>query len=248
MSLPSKDPISPVRAIFHDVLSAESDESASRDLRRAVSYGSSLPPQSAAALLHASQVRPAPHEQSRLQETSSLKPAQLAQAFSDAKLTRELLMDEPGASWRPPFPSDQIMQPDLGELRDAILTLKNCTASLMQQLTPQLVQLTRLIAQRVILKEALNDPDLPLRLVQQSLTTLDHRGQVNVMLGAAFAHGAEQLQSQLERDGVRCEVQVLEHLAPYACQVKTQLGAVDESLETRLDQVLRDGLDTAQPS
>ena len=240
--------MTPVRAIFHDVLPAQQRDLPSwlRKPGAAANYGSSLPPQSAAALLHASAgKKPAANENEELasKERSKTKTKNSpSDPFLDARMQSASLAAEVSESWRPPAPSldrQALLERELQELRHAIVSMKKAEGTLLDQLTPQLLRLTRLIAERVIESEALSDPELPIRLVRAGMASLNHGGQVAVVLGPAFGEAAESLQTHLEGDGIRCEVQVLEHLSPFTCQVKATLGAVDESLETRLDHVLQ---------
>ncbi len=250
MSPNNKGPLVPVRAIFHDVLPAQQRDLPSW-LRKpgSVSYGSSLPPQSAAALLHASAIQPGPANEnealshSDVTATRDKSRERHSDPVLDARMQSAALAAEASESWIPGPSSQssdrkQLLDRELGELRHAIVSMKNAESALLEHMTPQLLRLTRLIAERVIEAEALKDPELPLRLVREGMTSLNHGGQIAVVLGTAFSESADRLQTTLEQDGIRCEVQVLSHLSPFSCQVKAKLGAVDESLETRLDHVL----------
>ncbi len=249
MSPNPKRPLTPVKAIFHDVLPAQQRDVPSW-LRKpgAITYGSSLPPQSAAALLHASAAKPNvanENEPPLPSEQSTTQPkGQTSDPLLDARVQSQSIAAEASESWLPAASPQSLdrnarIERELDELRHAILSLKNAESALLEHMTPQLLRLTRLIAERVIETEALKDPELPLRLVREAMGSLNHGGQVAVVLGTAFGPTADLLQTTLEQDGIRCEVQVLEHLTPFACQVKANLGAVDESLETRLDHVLQ---------
>lgn len=250
MSRNNKAPVTPVRAIFHDVLPAQRRDLPSW-LRKPANpnLGSSLPPQSAAALLHATHgKKPQLNDPEARSKPSESPPTQSRPPHGDplleARMQSATLAAEVSESWRPPAMSGgldrhHLLERELGELRHAIISLKRAENDLLEQLTPSLLRLARLIAERVLESEALKDPELPERLVREGLASLNHNGQIVIVLGSAFSHAVERLQMFLEQDGINCEIQVLDHVSPFSCQVKAQLGAVDESLEARLDHVLQ---------
>lgn len=237
-------PLAPVRAIFHDVLPAETRDVPQWMRRRAFS---SAPPETAAALLHASEPRKKSSPTSDYPRPGSKPPSYTpadADPALDARIQSAALASEISESWQPPpaAPAQDSQPPRLDlameEVRAAIAALQETRTQLLRELEPQLLALTRMVAERVLETELPQDHGLSLRLVHEGLQALDHNGHVAVLLGSGFAAEASHLQTRLEEDGIRCEIQVAEHLPTYACRIRTELGAVDESVETRLDKVL----------
>lgn len=250
-----KAPLSPIKAIFHDVLPAEARDVPSWLRRPPVGHrGSSLPPQTAAALLHAEVSRPA----ARAHEASKATPSPTSEAGAaasesrrdpmfDARMQSASLAAEVSESWRPSsgggLDERALAESAMEQVYQAISELRTSQSQSLEQLMPDVVRLCRLVCERVLETESLRDPELPLRLVKEGLHSLDHGGAVTVFLGSGFQSAAESLETRLGRDGVRCTVNVLDQLPPFACQVRAELGAVDESLETRLDNILASFLD-----
>jgi flagellar biosynthesis/type III secretory pathway protein FliH len=102
----------------------------------------------------------------------------------------------------------------------------------------QLVELVKLIGRRVLLRELHLDPRLVQNLVQEGLSALGQSDRVTVKLGAFFADARPDIEARLEEGGMTCRVVVDPALGRYACQLETQLGRVDESVEARLDALL----------
>ncbi len=111
----------------------------------------------------------------------------------------------------------------------------------------ELISLARAICRRVIGRELQLDPHVCVSLVQEGLKALGQHDQVSVRLGPFFSEAAEDLAQQLEARGVNAEVSVDPALSPYGCLIETAFGRVDESIETRLDQLL-DALDEIESS
>jgi len=248
----SRGPVAPVRAIFHDIVPAQKRD-VPNWMRKGSGSGSasSMPPTSAAALLHADQTKVAPSKNDNAQPYSP--PAHQPHASDvggapepgdpllDARMQSASLADEASESWIPGAAQEDpkpVLMEALAELRAAIVDLAHSKAQMLRTLEPELLTLTRLIAERVLEGHLPSDNTLPHRLVQEGLRCLDHQGEISVTLGPGFAAHTDELEAELKRDGVVCEVTVLEHLALYACQIRTQLGSVDESVETRLDKIL----------
>lgn len=253
-----RTPLSPVRAIFHDVLPAEQRDVPSWLRKPQLGHrGSSLPPQTAAALLHAEVHRPpAPandaHHAAAPPRSDSAKVSSASEhdPLFDARMRSASLAAEVTESWRPSpgagLDERALAENAMEQVHQAISELRASHSQSREQLMPDLVRLCRLVCERVLEIESLRDPELPLRLVREGLHSLDHGGAVTVVLGSGFASAAETLETRLGHEGVRCTVSVLEQLPPFTCQVRAELGAVDESLETRLDNILASFLDAEE--
>jgi Flagellar assembly protein FliH len=233
-------PLTPVRAIFHDVLPAQSIE-VPRWMKGA--RVSSLPPESAAALLYSADARKK-QKNGQYSASSSRPPSPRAPGTDpelDARMHSASLAAEVSESWRPPSPAaDPLPRIDLAmeEVRTAVAGLQDTRNQLLRELEPQLLALTRMVTERVLETHLPGEHELSQRLVHEGLQALDHNGQAIISLGIGFASQVDSLRARLEQDGIRAEVHVEEHLSSYACRIRTELGAVDESVETRLDKLL----------
>lgn len=232
-------PLTPVRAIFHDVLPAQT-----REIPRWMKGArvSSVPPESAAALLYSSdshKKKPGQYTASSSRPPASRTPG--TDPDLDARMHSVALAAELTESWRPPPPQvDLTPRIDLAmdEVRTAVAGLQDVRSQLLRELEPQLLALTRMVTERVLETHLPTDHELSHRLVHEGLQALDHNGQATIVVGLGFASQVDSLRSRLEQDGIRAEVQVGEHLSSYACRIRTELGSVDESVETRLDKLL----------
>lgn len=122
---------------------------------------------------------------------------------------------------------------------DAIEALAEARRKVLVESTQDLVKLTGLIAKRVIGREVSVDPKLVLGLVQEGLEALGQYDRIHVRLGPEFESVKQDLTTKLRSRGVEYEVVLDPDLPPYGCVVETDLGHVDESLDARLEQLLR---------
>ena len=236
-------PLAPVRAIFHDVLPAQTREVPGWMKSARIS---SMPPESAAALLHSADSHKKKPTDGRYPAPSSRPPSNRTASSHpelDARIHSAALAAEVSESWRPPPPSpqtDQLPRVDLAmeEVRAAVAGLQEARSQLLRELEPQLLALTRMVTERVLETHLPGDHELSHRLVHEGLQALDHNGQASIVLGSGFANEVSSLQARLEQEGIRADIQVGEHLSSYACRIRTELGAVDESVELRLDKLL----------
>lgn len=103
----------------------------------------------------------------------------------------------------------------------------------------ELVELVRVICRRVILREVSLHPEVVHRLVQAGLEALGRGDRVTVRLGPFFSDSRDHIASELSHKGVDCTIVIDPSVGAHGCQLETQLGRVDESVETRLDVLLR---------
>lgn len=102
----------------------------------------------------------------------------------------------------------------------------------------QLLALARLVAERVIEREIDADTALLGRLVREGLAALEVRDQVHVTLGEGFEAASGELVAHLADQGISATVNVDEKGPVFGCRLRAELGEVDESLEARLDLVM----------
>jgi flagellar assembly protein FliH len=102
----------------------------------------------------------------------------------------------------------------------------------------RLVELSLLVARRVIAREVSLDPKIVRQLVREGISALGERDRTVVRVGTFFAEMGEHLQTELSTSKMHCEVIVDPTLSPTGCIVETDLGRVDESIETRLSNLI----------
>jgi len=148
----------------------------------------------------------------------------------------------PSAPSEPPGPPPELV----AAFGTALEELAAARARLLFETREQLAELAGLIARRVIARELALDPRLVVGLVQEGLEALGAYDQVTVRLGAWFESARDDLSARLRSRGIALEIVLDPTLPPDGCVVETELGRVDESLETRLDHLLR-GLASEEP-
>lgn len=135
----------------------------------------------------------------------------------------------------PPEPSLEMIE----GFASALESLADARRRLMDDSAEELAKLAGLIAKRVIGREVSLDPRIVLALVQEGLEALGQHDRIQVRLGPEFESVQSELAQRLKSRGVEFDVFVDVELPPYGCLVETDLGRVDESVERRLEQLLR---------
>lgn len=121
----------------------------------------------------------------------------------------------------------------------ALTLLASERERLLVETAGQVAELAALIARRVIGRELSLDPMLVRELVREGIEALGQHDRVVVRVGHAFQTARQALQEELRSDGGRFEVRLDPSLADYGCVVETELGQVDESIESRLETLLQ---------
>jgi hypothetical protein len=109
----------------------------------------------------------------------------------------------------------------------------------LEQTASQLGELATIIARRVIAHEISLNPNVVAGLVNEGLAALGAHDRVLVRVGRSFAASAASLATRLADRGAHAEVRLDESLADFGCVVETELGRVDESIETRISTLLQ---------
>ena len=125
-------------------------------------------------------------------------------------------------------------------LEQSVEELSLLRGKMMEETEEQLVTLAVTIAQRVIGREVSLDPEILLTLAAEGIDALGDRDRVVVRFG--FLDRDDLLASMVERlkrRAPRCEVLQDPSLGPGQCVVESEFGQVDESVDSRLDNVLR---------
>ncbi|MGC4092258.1 MAG: FliH/SctL family protein [Polyangiaceae bacterium] len=123
-------------------------------------------------------------------------------------------------------------------LEQAIVDLGSERERVFAETAGQLAQLAVLIARRVIGRELSLDPNLVRGLVREGLSALGQHDRVLVRLGSGFESARERIESDLSHNGARAEVRFDAALDAYGCMIETDMGQVDESIESRLETLL----------
>ncbi|MEO7037473.1 MAG: FliH/SctL family protein [Polyangiaceae bacterium] len=185
----------------------------------------------------------------------SLRPPPLPSEFVDA-IRQEL---EPERASRPPRASEMparmpsvppaaadapepivIVDPHAtAAFEEAVELLVLERSRVLEQTASQLGELATIIARRVIAHEISLNPNVVAGLVNEGLAALGAHDRVLVRVGRSFAESCAKLSTRLSDRGAHAEVRLDESLPDYGCVVETELGRVDESIETRISTLLQ---------
>jgi len=191
----------------------------------------------------------------------SLKPPPLPSEFVDAirqELEPERASRPPRASEFPPRmasvpapapmpsaaaepgPVQLIVDPEATHaFEQAIELLVAERSRVLEQTASQLGELATIIARRVIAHEISLNPSIVAGLVNEGLSALGAHDRVLVRIGSAFGAARANLEQRLADRGAHAEVRLDEALSEYGCVVETELGRVDESIESRIATLLQ---------
>ncbi|MBI5537743.1 MAG: hypothetical protein HY898_33775 [Deltaproteobacteria bacterium] len=151
-------------------------------------------------------------------------------------------------SFVPPTPMAS-SQPDpaLSEaLERCIADLVHVRTRVLKQSEQQLVALAARIARRVIGREIAEDPRILMDLATEGIEALVSRDQTTVRVGDWMDERAfESFRARLQAQRPGCRVVQDSSIGPGGCIVETDMGKVDESVDTRLANVLA-GLPTQE--
>ena len=218
---------------------------------------------------------PSAQRLSSKRESPSLKPPRLPAEFVDAvrqelgempQPERRSMRPSEAAVPRPPSmpPPDAFAAVEAGPLtaapqrgidpelthafEEAVELLIHERQRVFEQTASQLAELAAVIARRVIAREISLHPSLVFDLVREGLDALGKHDRVVIRLGRGLEGQRAVLEQRLLDRGSRAEVRVEPQLAEHACLVETELGQVDESVETRLATLLHALRPDSQPA
>ena len=135
----------------------------------------------------------------------------------------------------PPAPEHEA----LSALRQALTDIGSLRDVIFHQTEHQLVELAVTIARQVLAREIATDPTVLLGLAREGIRALDEKDKIVVRFGAALEESMiDEFTDALRKDAPRCAVIIDPTLGARECIVETELGRVDESVETRLYHVL----------
>jgi flagellar assembly protein FliH len=134
--------------------------------------------------------------------------------------------------------SQQFYEQAISGIAEALESLDQARRDLLYQAEPRLIELAVLIARRVIATELRANSDIVADLVREGIDALAVRDKVRVSLGPGFTLAATLITEQLVARGIELELQVVPGMPEYGCVVETDIGSVDEGIESRLDRLL----------
>lgn len=123
-------------------------------------------------------------------------------------------------------------------LDHAVAALGDARKKVFDATAAEIVELATVIARRVIGRELSIDPSLVEGLVREGIDALGQHDRLVVRLGNRFAEAGEALARRLQTNGTTVDLVLDPELEEYGCIVETNLGRVDESIETRLATLL----------
>jgi len=168
--------------------------------------------------------RPSSHRPSRPSNPrSSMSPSELEAIISERAAQRAQI---------------EFLDGGRAAISDAIESLDQARRDLLYGTEPRLIELAVLIARRVIARELRTQPELVADLVREGIDALASRDKVRIQLGTGFALMAVMIQEQLATRGIDVELSVSQALSEHGCVVETDIGRVDESIESRIAAVL----------
>ena len=181
-----------------------------------------------------------------VQERRSLRPSEAARPPSLPPPPDAFPDHEPRPLTVAPVAS---VDPELTHaFEEAIELLIHERQRVFEQTASQLAELAAVIARRVIAREISLHPRLVFDLVREGLDALGKHDRVVIRLGQGFEGQRAALEQRLLDRGSRAEVRVEPQLPDHACLVETELGQVDESVETRLATLLHALRPDSQPA
>lgn len=188
------------------------------------------------------------------QERRSLRPSEVVQPAQVAPRPPTMPPPDMFAAVEPnPITTAPIavptVDPELSHaFEEAVELLTHERQRVFEQTASQLAELAAVIARRVIAREISLHPELVFDLVREGLEALGKHDRVVVRLGQGFESQRTALEQRLLDRGSRAEVRVESQLPEHTCLVETDLGQVDESVETRLATLLHALRPDSQPA
>jgi hypothetical protein len=177
------------------------------------------------------------------QELEPERAARPARASERPRASAQPSFPPPAATAEPavvaPPPPPFIVDPEAtAAFERAIELLVSERARVLEQTAGQLGELATIIARRVIAHEISLNPGLVAGLVREGLEALGAHDRVVVRVGRGFIEARDSLEQRLADRGARAEVRLDPSLAEHGCVVETELGSVDESIESRITTLL----------
>ena len=133
---------------------------------------------------------------------------------------------------------EQHLEVGRNAVAEALQRIEDAHKQMVNDLTARAVELATLLAKRVIARELHTQRDIVVDLVREALDVLNSRDRIRVHLGSEFAVMQNALIEHYSAMSTLIDVIVDETLPAYGCVVETDVGSVDESIESRLAALL----------
>lgn len=128
----------------------------------------------------------------------------------------------------------------LARLETAIEELGAVRSALASEMELQLVHLAGKIARKVVQRELAVAPEIVLELAREGIDALGEKGSLLVRLGTVVDEAATtEFVTRVSEKAPGCRIVFDPELPSGACVVEGQAGRVDESIDERLDNVMR---------
>jgi hypothetical protein len=132
------------------------------------------------------------------------------------------------------------LEAGMAAFEKAVEEIAELRTQILQEAEETIVTLAAAVARRVIGREITLDPEIMMRLAVEGTEALGERDRVLVRLAPFEQEPAWQaMEDRLKRRVPRCEIIQDPTLSPGQCIVESELGRVDESVDTRLATVLK---------
>jgi flagellar assembly protein FliH len=135
---------------------------------------------------------------------------------------------------------DQQLQSLLAALQQAVQQISQSRQAWQRHWETHGVKVAAAIAERIVRRELSRDPEIPLTLVREALQLATGGGRITVRLNpadhAALADRAAELTRQMSLVAA-AQIVADPGVSPGGCRVETELGAVDNTLETQLARI-----------
>jgi flagellar assembly protein FliH len=210
------------------------------------------PPPSMAPPGYPSQMPPPGRTPSQFPGAPSVPPPGYSAGGSQYPGANDVYTGEPGLSGalrerrRDTLVEDLVPRAEeeaVSAIKSAIESFANERARALADAEKELVELVKVICRRVVLREVSLSSSVVEALVREGLLALGKNDRMVVKLGPFFADALDHIRENLRHQGIDCSVVIDPGSDTYGCVIETELGRVDESVETRLN-VLFANLDT----
>jgi flagellar assembly protein FliH len=134
--------------------------------------------------------------------------------------------------------AEQTLEAGRDAMLEALQRIEDAHSRMVNELTARAAELATLVARRVIARELRTEREIVVDLVREALDVLNSRDRVRVHLGPEFAVMQNALVAHYAAMGTLIDVIVDDTLPAYGCVVETDVGSVDESIDSRLAALL----------
>lgn len=136
-----------------------------------------------------------------------------------------------------------------GEAGQSLIVLEQ---QMISRYTPQMVRLALEIAEKIIGKKVEEDPEIVASILERAKTEVSEARLIRIRLHPQDYRLLQELRPELvragEEGGRRVEVLASEEIGRGGCRVETEIGVVDATLPTQIEETRRQILDEEIPT